>query len=214
MPSRRKPSKGRKGGRRKGGVEPGAASLKYSGPIWDRGALGNRDMVTANLVYQTTQSSNGAGIMTGVFDQTMTGMIGWSYWAGLYDEFRVLGMQLEFFPVNRYSKLTAVCTPGVGVIDRDSNGPLISLANGFGYASCRILSLEDPWADRHFYKGNCEPPITFRMDGVNDATWTTTAAPSGTNKPAIKFYFSGLTASTPYGLFVQRALVQFRGKVL
>jgi len=195
-------------------AQPSPSVLKYLGPVWDPGAVGNLDMITANLVYNTTLTSSAGGIISQSFDQTMTGLAGWAYIGAAYDEFRVLAMQLEFYPFNRYSKTTTVCTPGVGVVDRDSNAALTSLAQGFGYASCRILTLEDPWADRRTYKGNCEPPLVFKMDGVNDSSWITTATPTPSVKPNLKVYFTGLTPSTSYGMAVQRVLVQFRGKVL
>lgn len=190
-----------------------ATTMIYRGPIWTPGTAANRDIVTTQMVYQNNVFSNAAGICAAVFDQTMTGLLNWATYAALYDEYRVLGCQLEYYPANRYSKAVVVCTPGVGVVDRDSNGALTSLAQGFGYASCRVLSLEDPWTDTRTYRGSSLPVISFRMDGVNDATWITTAAPIAATKPAIKLYFTGLTASTTYGLGVQRMAVQFRGRV-
>jgi len=210
----RKASKSSSRGRGRGGAsrELPAAAIVYRGPIWDRGAIGNSDCVTTNLIFGMTLNSTAAGLITTVFDQSMTSLADWGNWAGIYDEYRVLGCQLEFFPNNRYSKVAATCTPGFGVVDRDSNGALVSVAQALGYSSVRILSLEDPWTDRKEYRGSSVPSISWRMNSVLDGTFLTTAAPSGATKPTIKLYFSGLSASTGYGFCVQRMLVQFRGK--
>jgi len=207
----RKGSKPRKSARR--AVEPSDAAIMYKGPIWDPLAWSQRDRITINLSYHTTISSNAGGVLNNTFDQSMTGLTDWADYAVLWDEYRVLGCQLEFYPNNRYSKVTVTCTPGVGIIDRDSNASLTTISQGFGYASSRILTLEDAWADKREYKANCVPPLTYRMAGIVEAEWLTTAAPVFTTRPTIKLYFSGLTASTSYGLCVQRMLIQFRGRI-
>jgi len=171
-------------------------------------------MFTTSLVYSSGLASNAAGIISQVFDQTMTGLTGWAYLGAAYDEFRVLAFQVEYFPNNRYSKTLVTCAPGFGVVDRDSNGALISTAQAIGYSSVRILSLEDPWTDSKEYRGSSVPSLKWNMSSVTDGTFLTTAAPTPSVKAAIKLFFSGLTASTQYGLIVQRVLVQFRGKII
>jgi len=191
-----------------------ATALRYRGPIWDPGAIGNRDIVTANLLFEGTLTSSAGGVISSVYDQSMTGLQGWTQFSQLYDEFRVLGCQLEYFPANRYSRGAIATFPGFGVIDRDSNGALTSTAQAVGYASCRILSLDDPWTDRREFRGSSVPSLSYRMDAVNDGLFITTAAPTPATKPTIKLYITGLTATTNYGIVIQRVLVQFRGKAL
>jgi hypothetical protein len=192
--------------------EPKSDAIAYRGPIWAPSAPGNADLITTNLIYGVTLSSTAAGLITTTFDQSMTGLTGWANFSALYDEYRVLGCQVEFFPSNRYSKTATFCAPGFAVVDRDSNGALVSAAEALGYSSCRIMTLEDPWTDSKEYRGSSIPSLSWRMDSVLDAQFVTTAAPSGATKPTIKLYFSGLSASTAYGFVIQRVLVQFRGK--
>jgi hypothetical protein len=192
---------------------PSQTTLAYSGPTWDMGAPSNKNMVVVPLLYYTNLTSSVAGVANPVLDQTMGNYGGFSDYVVLYDEYRVLSMQAEFFPVNRYSKTTTSCYPGFGAVDRDSNGPFLSLGAPSTYSSARLMSLEDPWADPRVYKGNVQTPISWKMDGVNDATWITTAAPIASTKPSIKFYFQNLTASTTYGILYSRVLVQFRGSI-
>lgn len=188
---------------------PSEVAVKYTGPIWDRRFRENRNLVVVDLIAQGAISSSAGGIINNVFT---SGSVTWptfSTWAGLYDEYRVLGMQLEFFPSNRYSKATTVCNPGYGVVDHADSAALTTYAQAATYASARILSLEDPWTDRSEYRGSSVPSLVIRMDGVEEAQWLPVASTS--SFLAIKLYFNGLTASTGYGMFMLRGLVQFRG---
>jgi hypothetical protein len=187
-------------------------ALAYTGPIWNKQLQEQTDLITTTLVFYSGLISSAAGIIAPVYDQSMTSLTGWSTFAGIYDEFRVLGAQLEFFPANRYSKTTTTCIPGVGVIDRDSNGALASTAQALSYSSVRMLSLEDPWTDLSEYRGSSVPALKYKMSGPKEALWVTTATPTPTTSPTIKIYFAGLSTSTYYGAVVARFLVQFRGK--
>jgi len=169
-------------------------------------------MTVQPLIGFFNLASNAGGVINAVYDQTMTTANAWTHLAASYDEFRVLAFQVEFFPNNRYTKVTTLCTPLVGVVDRDSNGALLSFAAGFQYASARMLSLEDPWTDAKEYKGSSVPALKWKMDSVEDAVFLTTAAPTPTIKGAIKLYGQNLTASTTYGIVLQRFIVQFRGR--
>jgi len=166
------------------------------------------------LVFETPLASNAGGVITQVFDQTMANFVGWADLAVLWDEFRVLAFQAEFFPSNRYSKVAAACVPGYAVIDRDSNGALTSAGAALGYASVRIMNLEDPWTDLVEYRGSSIPALKWNMEGgVQESGWSTTAAPPAATRGAIKLWFSGLSASTSYGIALQRMLVQFKGAI-
>jgi len=144
----------------------------------------------------------------------MTGLTGWADYAALYDEYRVLAFQVEYFPTNRYTKATTSCVPGFAVIDRDSNGALTSTSQALGYASCRVMSLEEPWTDATEYRGSSIPALKWNMNGgVEEAGWTTTAAPVSATRGAIKTWFTGETASISYGIVLQRMMVQFRGAI-
>jgi len=188
---------------------PSEVALAYHGPIWTRKFRENRNMVVVDLQAEGFLTSSAGGVLNNVYTSSSATWANFGTWAGLYDEFRVLGMQLEFFPNNRYSKVTTTCTPGFGVVDHADSTPLTSYAAALAYASNRVLSIEDPWTDRSEYRGSSVPSLIIRMDGAEEAQWLPTSSTS--SYLAIKIYFSGLTASTSYGLFLLRGLVQFRG---
>jgi len=212
-PRKSKKGKQRREHSRTGAVAgPSATTLRYGGPIWTTRIGENADMTVQPLIGFFNLASNAGGIINPVYDQTMTTANAWTHLAASYDEFRVLGFQVEYFPNNRYTKVTTLCTPLVGVVDRDSNGALPSFAAGFQYASARMFSLEDPWTDAKEYKGSSVPSMKWKMDSVEDAVFLTTAAPTPTIKASIKFYGQNLTASTTYGIIIQRFIVEFRGR--
>jgi len=188
---------------------PSETALKYTGPIWSARMRENRNMLVVDLQAQGALTSTGGGVINTTWTSSSSTFPNFAAYAGLFDEFRVLGMHLEFFPANRYSKSTTICMPGFGVVDHADGTALTSYAQAATYASNRILSLEDPWTDRSEYRGSSVPALKIRMDGVEEAQWLPTASTSAFI--FIKLYFNGLTASTDYGMFILRGLVQFRG---
>jgi hypothetical protein len=194
--------------RRSGG--PSDLSMVYNGPIASARFLYNKNLVTASLFAEGSLSSSAGGVLNNVFNSGSATWNNFSSYANLYDEFRCLGFQLEFFPSNRYTKATTTCVPVIGVVDRADSNALTSYTGALTYASARMLSLEDPWSSRSEYKGSSVPCLRIRMRGIEEAQWLPVA--STFNAMSIKLWASGLTASISYGLFLLRGLIQFRGQ--
>jgi len=187
---------------------PSSVALSYRGPIWD-GAYHEQRVTRCHLLFATANlNSTAGGVIATVISSSSVTFSNFAAYANIYDEFRVLGMQLEYFPANRYSKTTTVCMPGIGVVDRNDSTPLS--APSILYESTRQLSLEDPWTDRSEYRGSSVPALHIRMEGAEEAQWLSTGSTAA--ELYVKLYFSGLTASTTYGVYYVRALVQFRGQ--
>jgi hypothetical protein len=193
-------------------VPSSASKTKYSGPMWVPGARVQEDVEVATLTGNLGLTSSAGGVLNPVFDQTMTNLSGWTQFAALWDEFRILKYQVEYYPANRYNRGTTTVMPGAAVIDRDSNGALGSLSAAFAYSSARMMSLDDPWTNDKQYIGSHYAALTYSMDGAPDDVWLTCSAPTPTIKPSIKVFFSGLAATTFYGTALIRVLVQFRGR--
>jgi hypothetical protein len=185
-------------------------ALSYRGPIWDTGAQENDAPIVTNVLFELDLSSDTTGTIASVFSNNPSGFYGWGNFNALYDEYRYLGIQVEYFPVNRYSKTTTTCVPGFAVVDRDDVAPLASQTAALMYESCRVMSLEDPWTDRREYRGSSVPALRMHMDGARESSWITTQTPAATG--SIKLYFSQLSASTFYGKVIVRGLFQFRGR--
>lgn len=161
-----------------------------------------------NIVSDAT---GGLRFVVGERDVTLAAQ--WSSISGLYDEYRVLAYELEYFPANRYSKTVVNTFPILGVIDHDDAAPLTTAEQAIGYESARILTLDDPWTDRKEYRGSSVPSLKMYMSGPEESGFLTTAT-TGTSQRAILLFAAGgiLTPNTTYGLYLVRWLVQFRGR--
>jgi len=187
-----------------------AGKLMYTGPIMLPKTILQEDVHCENLFFEGTLTSSSTGVINNFYTNDPTNCLEWTTWVLLYEEFRVLAFELEYFPSNRYSKTTTVCIPGVGVVDKTGSGALSSLSNGFSHGSCRVLSLEDPWTSRRDFAGNKAPSFTWRMSSAEEALFTNTS--TTLSNGAIKLFFANLSNSTQYGIILLRFLVQFRGR--
>jgi len=212
MTRHRKPRNKRLAVRSKGrsGAGPSDTTSRYRGSVHSPGWQSNVRTIAVELVQLVTLASSAGGVINAVFDQTMTGLSGWTSFSAVWDEFRVLKALVEYVPANRYNRGATTTLPGFVAVDRDSNSAITAAGTILAYESVRIFGLDDPWLMSQ--PGSRYVPPSFEMSSVNDATWLTTNVPNPTVKPCIKTFFNGLTASTTYGTCLYRVLVQFRGK--
>lgn len=178
--------------------EVAATSLSYSGPLRVRADAKAEDLVTINLHYSGYLQSTAGAVINQVWSNDPGYAADWSSFSNIYAEYRVLGLEVLYYPSNRYSKTTVVCVPILGVIDRVSASPLTSITQAMAYDSARVLSLEDPWS----YK--------LYMQGSDEAVFVPTT--STTVNQSIKLFGDGLSVSTAYGRILIYYLVQFRGR--
>jgi len=148
----------------------------------------------------TIQASAG-GIVNNVFGDDPSAA-SWSDWAGLvavWDEYRVLAMQLMFVPINKYNRAsTDTIQPIIVIIDRDDATAVGSEALAMNFESHSVHCGSETWTK------------SVKMAGVEDAVFLTTA----TTVPSmwIKLYSAGNSASVVLGKIYTTALVQFCGR--
>ncbi len=184
-----------------GAANPRPGSLTYLGPIQTKEEKNESAVISVCVSYTFDWDSDGSGFTNFVVGSAPSGAPDWSAWQQVYDEFRTLGMSIQFIPANRYSKATVVCKPLLGVIDRNDNTALTSYGEAVQYGSVKNLSIEDPWT------------MTERLHGdTGEANFTKTLSPTPTSW--FKFISMGLTASSNYGIAVVRYRVQFRGRAV
>lgn len=170
----------------------------YRGPIISRQDRGQSDAIEVLVSFTGSIASNGAGAIVDVIGNDPSASGDFASYQNIYDEFRVLGEQLEYFPNDRYSKATTKCTPLIVVKDRNDTAALASYSSAIQYASAEKRSIEDPWIEQ------------MRMVGIEDAGFISTASPAANRW--FKFYGDGLTVSTTYGRYFFYMRVQFRGR--
>ena len=174
------------------------AVIKYDGPIVYPSEVEQADTHTQVLHYTEFLSSDGAGTIAKVYSTNPSSASEWSILSGAYDEYRVLGLAVKFYPNNRYSKTTTICRPLVTLVDRADSTAMSSYGGAVSFSSSKILSLEDPWTRE------------IKMASTEEAQFLKTTTPAPTMY--IKLYADSLTASTSYGMVILYYRIQFRGK--
>lgn len=179
----------------------GATSQAYNGPVIPKPMKKEQELYTVPLIFTGLISSTAGGIIDAYYssDPNSYSLTEWTNLVALYGEYRILGMEVRYYPSNRYSKTTTLCTPLVVVVDREApTSALGSYQSAAAHESSRILSLEDPWRE------------SVKMQGADEALFLSTTATSA--KYSVKFYADGLSVSTAYGRAFVNLLIQFRAR--
>jgi hypothetical protein len=174
---------------------------------------------SSNTVFPTilrlagTINSSAGGQITQTLLMNPNGSSDWASMAGLYDEFRVLGIRIDLVSLQQFS-VTASNALGVVVYDNDDSTVLASIASATSYGTAKftpaIFTHEAPIGT------NQNPCLTYEWirpsSGPNTSiAWIDCGAPAG-SLGAIKFYFTGLTVTTQYLGYVITWFCEFRGR--
>lgn len=179
---------------------PGPSVVDYKGPILLRSFHEQVDLQSVTLGESYELASNGSGVINLVMSNDPTSASDWSNFVNAWDEFRLLGFRVEYFPYNRYSKTTTTCGPIVTCLDRVDLTPLSSYATAMAYSSAKKHSVEDPWSRE------------LRMVGIEESAYQSTASPTSVGNQCVKTYADSLSLSTKYGRMFLYFRVQFRGR--
>ncbi len=179
-------------------------ALVYRGPSRLPGEAAQNDAVVVQINNTGTLAASAGGQLATVFDSYTQASTptDWSQFAQLYTEFRILSMEVEFAPWNKYNQPTTnVLPPLYSVIDRANNTALGSLAQAAAYTSCKM---HEP--STHFIR-------TVKMQGAGEADWTPVgSSPPTDDRMYLKLYLTGSTASINLYDFFTKVIVQFRGR--
>jgi len=156
------------------------------------------DTYTTVVSYDTALVTDAGGLITGVYTNNPTGYANWTNLSAVFDEYRVLGIQLEVEPNMFVGSNNLIFAPIACVNDYDSVTALASYTTAANYSS-----YEEYPGLRRFDK-------TALMSAAENAAFINTAAP--TNTFGIKLYSAGNTVSTTMGRIRLKAVIQFRGK--
>jgi hypothetical protein len=155
---------------------------------------------TLILHAEYTMTSNVGGAITAVLGtDSISGVNNLTSLSSTFDEYRVLGMSLHYMPNDRYNRGVSVYTaPIFGVIDRDASTVLSSYVQAADYESVRELSLDTPWKFEAWASDANDLRFQNSQVAYVGTFWE-------------KFWATGLTASTQYGLILATYWVQVRG---
>jgi len=169
---------------------------------------GLNDKVVRVLSGSGTVSSSGGGIINNLFSLNPSGFSDWSTIAALYDEWRMVGVQIQLYsaiPLNS----AALPAPLIMVFDNDDNSTVLTSVNqDLDYTP--KIQFNSIWTSGK--------PVRLRAnklstgDPSTGTLWVTTATPSA-SPCSIKFYGGSLTATTLYLTATFSLVLEFRSAV-
>ncbi len=168
----------------------------YKGPIQLRSVSQQTYVEKMNVTLQTNATTNVSGVMDLVFGNSPASLSQWTTLAGLYNEYRVLGMKLEFTPIKQVS--TWAYGISYTVIDHDVSAALGGAAAAAQHESYMQLGNYSRWSRE------------ARSNGIEEFDFISTASPAA--QYYIKVYSSANTPSITIGVFALTYLIEFRGK--
>jgi len=183
---------------------PGTTVSVYRGPTRLPKAVSSNDHATFQLNLFGSIASSGTGTITTVFDcvTQATSSADFTNLANLYNEFRVLSMNISVVPINLYNQpTTTVMNSVLSVVDRNSATALTSYADATGYDSVKIHGASKPFTR------------TVKMDDLDEASWVSRgSSPANANRFYVKLFSSGNSNSINLYDYLDILMVQFRGR--
>lgn len=181
---------------------PSPDAVVWNGNVRDPSASVASDAIVARLSYVGTALGGTGGIGQAVNNVTVSTVSDWAGYAATYDEYRVLGMELDYLP--NY--------PG-------GNSAVVHAA-GFGVTTHSTDSFVSPSVDSLVQRSNWRPFYTsvaykeqWHMASIEEAGFVSTAqAGTAPLLGTIALFAPGATTASSYGYFVGTFAVQFRGR--
>jgi len=197
-------------------VELPMTAVSYNGPIRTKADKESFDLKTLVLV-QDSGATTGVGLTvlssTFAFENPSSSQ-DWASAVALYDEYRTLGMEVNFVPNMEEcldtANLAFLHNPIYSVIDRDSNVALTSYGQAANFPSLETHTLTKKWKVKMEMEGP-SGQVGAGSAFAGESVWINTSSPP-TFCGGILLFGAGLTAATTYGRFIVRYRVQFRGR--
>ncbi len=197
-------SQKRQNGKSKAVVYVSPSALQYTGPARLPKEAQQNDCVVVQINNTGQVASSASGVINTVFDGYLQASTpaDWANYISLYTEYRVLSMEVELIPWNKYNQPTTnVLAPLYTVSDRASGSTLASAASAVSYGSCQA------------HEPSTRLMRTIKMAGSGEADWIAVgASPPTDDRLYIKLYGAGNSNSLTLYDFFAKCLVQFRGR--
>jgi len=186
-------------------ANPPATSLSYRGPGFSRGQL---PLAVVPLTWTITFQSTALGNLNVSIDTDPRSAGEWSLPAGLYQDFRVLALNIRYCPFQHYYQTTTPVNAApliwwpLHAATNSSSPATFDAASQI--SGCRLKSSDTPHS------------MTIRMNGSDESQWIdiTSAAPAGVwGRIGVTSGTGALTPSVNIGLVIVTLMVQFRGRV-
>lgn len=195
-----------KSNKKKTNLSPGIEAVTYKGPTRLPKTIQANDVITTQLNNQGTISTSAGGLINTVFDSMsqLAACQDYASFQNTYTEYRILSMDIEFVPWNKYNQGLG---PGVNlapvyvVEERDTATAIPNIATAIAYLTVQII--EPSKRFRKVIKMNDIGEAQFLPSGTSVAT---------TDRMYVKLYSIGNGVSIPVYDFIVRIMVQWRGR--
>ncbi len=197
-------TKSRKPRRTQKATAPAPNALVYKGPTRLPQDFGSADMVTVQMNYGGSLSTNGSGVLTATLDaySQASSSADWSNVTGTWSEYRILSYKIEAVPWNKYNQPTTNnLAPVVTMTDRANQSAPGSLLAAASYGSAKMHDPSTRWNR------------TIKMASSDEAGWTaSTTSPAAASRLYVKVYSAGNPVSLTLYDYLSVTIVQFRGR--
>lgn len=193
----------KKAAKNNGISNPSASAIVYRGAVRDRPSSGiPDDAVTVHMSFVNGMTGGSVGLQNYYGTVNVTSCSDWSKYSGLYDEYRVLGMQVDYWPNALDGSTQVVQSAGMSVSTH-------STANPFPFTSLSVIG--DYGTVQPFYTGRpCR--LVWKMASTEESQFTPTS--SSGSQGYLGFWAPNATTTTSgaYGYALISFAVQFRGR--
>lgn len=189
---------------RKSKTSSNGLTLTYGGPIRLSTDMGKDSKpIKVNLTYAFDIQSDSTGAAYNRINiPGLASTTEFVSYGGLYQEFRVLGIELSYVPFfnGSYSAALEQGSGATAIVHIPLTTNPANLDDVLQYATWKPFRTSTP--SKH----------VWRMFGVEESTFASTAAVTSVNHGGIVYYVNGLTPSQTYGKGMVTFLVEFRGR--
>lgn len=155
-----------------------------------------------NLTEIYTATANGSGELRGyTATSNVSGALDWANFVGIYEEFRVLGIRVEYH--NSYNDAYDPGRGNFAGLMADTHVPVIGPPGNVGDVG--------QFVNWKTFKSGRSCTHEWRARGVEELQFSNTNAVLP-NHGGITWYVNQLNAGTDYGQYVITYLVEFRGR--
>jgi hypothetical protein len=170
---------------------------------------GRTQVITRTTNGYATLGSTAGGVIANIFSFRPDNFSDWASLSALYDEWRLVGCQLDVYCVQANTTPATIAQGTVVLVydNDDDSTALTGYANALDYSGFR----------QHALVWNTGMPFTLKALPFSVANpssgreWATTATPHA-NPCSFKFYANNLTANTTYFATTERIVIEFRGQ--
>lgn len=184
-----------------GSTNPNADVVVWTGNVRQPTTGLPNDAIVARLSNVSTVSGGATGVIIAINNLGVTNCTDWASYANEYDEFRVLGFELDYLPHYPGGNATVVHSAGFRV-ETHSSDALTGQTND-------TLVQRSDWMP--FYTGVAFKE-QWKMDGTEEAQYLSTGSPGSVVLGTIYAGAFGASSTSQYGLAVGTFAVQFRGR--